>query len=62
MNEIAIALGSPAAGALLLAFYGDRALASRLNVLVSLVTLAATALLAARVISEGSVLAYNGAF
>ncbi len=62
MNEIAIALGSPAAGALLLAFYGDRALASRLNVLVSLVTLAATALLAARVIREGSVLAYNGAF
>ena len=62
MTEIVVALGSPAVGALLLAVYGDRALASRLNVLVSLVTLAATALLAARVVSEGSVLAYNGAF
>ena len=62
MNEIAVTLGSPAAGALLLAFYGDRTVASRLNVLMSLVTLAASVLLAARVINEGSLLAYNEAF
>ena len=61
-HEIAITLGSPAFGALLLAFYGDRALAARLNVLVSAVTFAATALLAARIVRDGSLLAYNDAF
>jgi hydrogenase-4 component F len=62
MNEIAATLGSPLAGALLLAFYGDRAHAARLNVVVSLVTFLASALLAARVISDGALLAYNEAF
>jgi hydrogenase-4 component F len=62
MNEIAATLGSPLAGALLLAFYGDRAHAARLNVVVSLVTFLASALLAMRVISDGALLAYNEAF
>jgi hydrogenase-4 component F len=62
MNEIAATLGSPLVGALLLAFYGDRAHASRLNVAVSLVTFLASALLAMRVISDGALLAYNEAF
>ena len=62
MNEIAVTLGSPVAGAILLAIYGDRAQASRLNVLASLVTFVASALLATRVISEGALLAYNEAF
>ncbi|HTE13608.1 MAG TPA: hydrogenase 4 subunit F [Burkholderiales bacterium] len=62
MNEVAITLGSPAVGAILLAIYGDRTQASRLNVLVSLVTFAASALLAMRVISEGALLVYNDAF
>ena len=61
-SEIAFTLGSPVAGAILLAFYGDRAQASRLNVLVSLVTFIASALLAMRVGSEGALLAYNEAF
>jgi len=62
LNEVAITLGSPAVGAILLAIYGDRTQASRLNVLVSLVTFAASALLAMRVISEGALLVYNDAF
>ncbi len=61
-SEIAFTLGAPAAGAVLLALYGDRAQASRLNVWVSLMTLVASALLAMRVVSEGSLLAYNDAF
>lgn len=62
MNEIAVTLGSPVIGAMVLAFYGDRMLASRLNVAVSLITFVASALLAMRVISEGSLMAYNEAF
>ncbi|MEQ1774859.1 MAG: hydrogenase 4 subunit F [Burkholderiales bacterium] len=62
MNEIAVTLGSPLIGALVLAFYGDRAHASRLNVVVSLVTFFASALLAMRVIGEGALLSYNEAF
>jgi hydrogenase-4 component F len=62
MNEIAATLGSPLVGALLLAFYGDRAHASRLNVAASLVTFLASALLAMRVISDGALLAYDEAF
>ena len=61
-SEIAFTLGSPVVGAILLAFYGDRAQASRLNVLVSLVTFIASALLAMRVGREGALLAYNEAF
>ncbi len=62
MNEIVFTLGSPLVGAMVLALYGDRAQASRLNVLVSLMTFAASTLLAARVIGEGALLAYNDAF
>ena len=61
-SEIAFTLGSPVAGAILLAFYGHRAQASRLNVLISLVTFIASSLLAMRVASEGALLAYNEAF
>ncbi len=61
-SEILFTLGSPVAGALVLAFYGDRTLASRLNVLISLVTLVASASLAIRVIRDGALLAYNEAF
>ena len=61
-SEIAFTLGSPLTGAILLAFYGDRSQASRLNVLISLVTFIASALLAMRVVGEGALLAYNEAF
>jgi hydrogenase-4 component F len=61
-SEIAFTLMSPLVGAILLGFYGDRAQAARLNVLVSLVTFVASALLAMRVINEGALLAYNEAF
>ncbi len=62
MNEIAVTLGAPAVGAVLLAIYGARVQASRLNVLVGLVTLIGAVLLATRVISEGALLAFNDAF
>jgi len=62
MSEIAATLGSPLVGALLLAFYGDRAHASRLNVLASAVTFVSAAMLAARVVGEGALFAYNKAF
>jgi hydrogenase-4 component F len=62
MNEISVTLGSPLIGAIVLALYGDRVHASRLNVVISLVTLIASVLLAMRVISEGSLLAYHDAF
>jgi hydrogenase-4 component F len=62
VNEIAITLGSPVAGAMLLAIFGGHVQAARLNVLVCLVTFAGAALLASRVIGEGALLAYNEAF
>ncbi len=62
MNEIALTLGTPVAGALLLGLAGDRPYAARLNVLVCLVTFCGAALLAARVVSEGALLSYNEAF
>lgn len=62
MNEIVLTLGSPLIGAILLAAFGGHPQAARLNVLACLVTFAGSALLAARVISEGALLAYNEAF
>lgn len=62
MSEIALTLGSPLAGALLLGLVGDRGYASRLNVLVCLLTFCGAVLLTARVISEGALLSYEEAF
>jgi len=52
--EIALVLGIPLAGALLLALLGHRRAAGELNALMSLGTLAAAAVLTARVMREGS--------
>lgn len=62
MSEIAVILGAPLAGALLLGLLGDRPQAPRLNVLACLATFCGSALLAARVVSGGPLLAYNEAF
>jgi hydrogenase-4 component F len=62
VNEIALTLGAPVAGALLLAILGDRVQAARLNVLACAVTFSGAALLASRVVSEGAFTAYNQAF
>lgn len=62
MNEIALTLGAPIAGAIVLGIFGGHAQAARLNALVSLVTFCGAVLLASRVVSEGALLAYHEAF
>ena len=62
MSEIAFVLGLPLAGGLVLAAYGDRGGAARLNVLFNLATFVSAALLAARVVDAGPVTAYGELF
>ena len=62
MNEIAFVLGIPLFGGLVLAFRGGRPGAAMLNVLFSLLTFIAGALLTLRVVGEGALLAYNEMF
>ncbi len=57
--EIALVLGVPLAGALLLALFGHRRWAAEASAFMSLGTLAAAALLTARVIGEGPMTALN---
>lgn len=60
--EILLVLGVPLAGALLLAGVGHRAWAPEANAVMSLATLAAAALLTARVIAEGPFAAFDQQF
>ena len=62
MNEILFVLGIPLLGGLVLAFCGGRPGAAMLNVLFSLLTFVAGALLTLRVVGEGSILAYHEMF
>ncbi len=62
MIETLAVLGLPLAGALLLAVVGARAIASRLNVAVSLLTWLASLLLTAKVIREGPLLVVGKLF
>ena len=57
--EIALVLGVPLAGAALLAAFGHRRWAPEANAAASLGTLAAAALLTARVIADGPMTALN---
>jgi len=57
--EIALVLGVPLAGALLLALFGHRRWAAEASAFMSLGTLAAATLLTARVIAEGPMTALN---
>jgi hydrogenase-4 component F len=57
--EITLLLGSPLSGALLLALFGERRWAPEVNAFMSFATLAAAALLTARVIAEGPTTALN---
>jgi hydrogenase-4 component F len=60
--EIALVLGLPLAGALLLALVGHRRWAPEVNALASLLTFAAAALLTARVIADGPMAALDEQF
>ena len=51
--EIALVLGPPLAGAVLLALFGERRWAPEINAFMSFATLAAAGLLTARVIADG---------
>jgi len=62
VSEVAFVLGLPLIGGLVLAMYGDRQAAARLNVLFCGATLAAAGLLATRVVEEGPLLVYNDLF
>ena len=60
--EIALVLGVPLAGGLLLALVGHRRWAPEVNAAMSLVTLGASALLTGRVIADGPLLAFDEQF
>jgi hydrogenase-4 component F len=60
--EIAIVLGLPLVGALLLALFGHRGWAAELNATMSFATLFAAILLTARVVADGPILALNDQF
>jgi len=60
--EIALVLGVPLAGGLLLALVGHRRWAPEINALMSLVTFAAAALLTSRVIADGPMAALDEQF
>ena len=60
--EIALVLGLPLAGALLLALVGHRHWAPEANALMSLATLSASALLTGRVIADGPIAAFDEEF
>ncbi|HKN08668.1 MAG TPA: hydrogenase 4 subunit F, partial [Pseudomonadota bacterium] len=62
MIETLAVLGLPLAGALLLSLIGERAMASRLNVAVSLLTWLSSLALAARVIRDGPLLVVDRLF
>jgi hydrogenase-4 component F len=62
MMEIALVLGLPTTGALLLALWGNRPWAAELNASMSLLTLLASAALTARVISLGPLMAWHELF
>ncbi|HKU69551.1 MAG TPA: hydrogenase 4 subunit F, partial [Burkholderiales bacterium] len=62
MNEIALLLGTPLLGGLVLALLGNRPQAALLNVGFSLVAFAAAVLLTTRVIAEGPITAYSELF
>jgi hydrogenase-4 component F len=62
VTEIALVLGLPLAGALLLALWGNRPFAADLNASMSLLTLLAAAALTARTISQGPVTAWRELF
>ena len=60
--EIALVLGVPLAGGLLLALIGHRSWAPEVNALMSLITFGASVLLTARVIADGSMTALDEQF
>ncbi|HET7199459.1 MAG TPA: hydrogenase 4 subunit F, partial [Burkholderiales bacterium] len=60
--EVAIVLGLPLAGALLLALGGHKPWAPELNATMSFATFFATTLLTARVIADGPFLAFDEQF
>ena len=60
MDALALLLGAPLAGSLLLAFVGHRGFARDLNAAFSLATLIGAGALTARVVSEGPFLAWEG--
>jgi hydrogenase-4 component F len=62
VTEIALVLGLPLAGAVLLALWGNRAWAADLNASMSLLTLLAAAALTARTISQGPMTAWRELF
>jgi hydrogenase-4 component F len=62
VSEVVFVLGLPLIGALVLALYGDRQAAARLNVLFCAATLVAAGLLAARVVEEGPILVHHELF
>jgi hydrogenase-4 component F len=62
MNEILFVLGIPLVGGLVLALVGERPAAALLNVVFSLLTFLVAVLLAVRVVSEGSILAFDELF
>src|SRR5690349_21045687 len=62
MNEIALLLGTPLVGGMVLALLGNRPQAALLNVGFSLVAFAAAVLLTTRVIAEGPITAYSELF
>jgi len=62
VNEILLVLGLPVAGGLVLAVIGDRDEAPMVNVVVSLLTLLASAALTVRVIADGPLLVLDRQF
>ncbi len=62
MNEIALVLGAPLAGGLVLGFLGGHPRAALINIAFCLLTLVAAALLTLRVVGEGSLLAFDESF
>ena len=60
--EIALVLGVPLAGGLLLALLGHRSWAPELNAVMSFATLWAAVLLTARVVADGPMLAFEEQF
>ena len=62
MNEIAFLLCIPLLGGLVLSFSGGWAQAALINVLFSLLTFLSAALLAFRVVGEGSITAFGDMF
>ncbi|HYX66399.1 MAG TPA: hydrogenase 4 subunit F [Burkholderiales bacterium] len=60
MDALALLLGAPLAGSLLLAFVGHRGFARDLNAAFSLATLIGAGALTVRVVSEGPFLAWEG--